>query len=145
MASVAEALQELGITEWVLRGEPTTEDEFNTMFAKVTGADSNGSAIESSDPADFGTNWTAVKAKMDEIIRKICDSGYHPSGTVPMGADDDATAALDGRGRVRGVSGLAVADASIFPTVPSVNINIPTIMVGERFGEWARNGDLFAA
>ena len=85
------------------------------------------------------------KAKMDEIIRKICDSGYHPSGTVPMGADDDATAALDGRGRVRGVSGLAVADASIFPTVPSVNINIPTIMVGERFGEWARNGDLFAA
>lgn len=67
MANVAEALQELGITEWVLRGEPTTEDEFNTMFAKVTGADSNGSAVESSDPADFGTTWTAVSAKMDEI------------------------------------------------------------------------------
>ena len=67
MANVAEALQELGITEWVLRGEPTTEDEFNRMFAKVTGADSNGSAIESSDPADFGTTWTAVSAKMDEI------------------------------------------------------------------------------
>lgn len=67
MANVAEALQELGITEWVLRGEPTTEAEFNSMFAKVTGADSNGSAIESSDPADFGTTWTAVSAKMDEI------------------------------------------------------------------------------
>lgn len=67
MANVAEALQELGITEWVLRGEPTTEDEFNTMFAKVTGADANGSAIESSNPADFGTTWTAVQAKMDEI------------------------------------------------------------------------------
>ena len=37
------------------------------MFAKVTGADSNGSAIESSDPADFGTSSTAVSAKMDEI------------------------------------------------------------------------------
>ena len=67
MASVAEALQELGITEWVLRGEPTTEDEFNSMFTKVTGADENGSAIESTDPADFGTTWTAISAKMDEI------------------------------------------------------------------------------
>ena len=67
MASVAEALQDLGITEWVLRGEPTTEAEFNEMFRKVTGADSNGSAIESDDVADFGTTWTAVSAKMTEI------------------------------------------------------------------------------
>lgn len=67
MASVAEALQDLGITEWVLRGEPTTEAEFNSMFRKVTGADSNGSAIESDDVADFGTTWTAVSAKMTEI------------------------------------------------------------------------------
>lgn len=67
MASIAQALSELGITEWVLRGEPTTEAEFNEMFRKVTGADANGSAIESSNPADFGTTWTAVKAKCDEL------------------------------------------------------------------------------
>ena len=67
MASVAEALQELGITEWVLRGEPTTEAEFNEMFRKVTGSDSNGSAIESDDVADFGTTWSAISAKMTEI------------------------------------------------------------------------------
>ena len=67
MASVSQALSELNITEWVLRGEPTTEAEFNEMFRKVTGADDNGSAIESSDPADFGTTWTAVKAKQDEL------------------------------------------------------------------------------
>ena len=67
MASVAEALQDLGITEWVLRGEPTTEAEFNSMFRKVTGADSSGSAIESDDVADFGTTWTAISAKMTEI------------------------------------------------------------------------------
>ena len=48
MASISEALTELGITEWVLRGEPTNEAEFNEMFRKVTGADANGSAIESS-------------------------------------------------------------------------------------------------
>ena len=48
MATVGEALSALGITEWVLRGEPTTEDEFNEMFKKVTGATENGTAIESS-------------------------------------------------------------------------------------------------
>lgn len=67
MASVAEAISELGVTEWVLRGEPTTEAEFNSMFRKVTGADANGSAIESSNPSDWGTSWTAVSAKLTEL------------------------------------------------------------------------------
>ena len=67
MASIAEALTELGITEWVLRGEPTTEAEFNEMFRKVTGADANGSAIESSSPSDWGTTWSEVNAKAAEL------------------------------------------------------------------------------
>lgn len=67
MANVADALTELGITEWVLRGEPTTEEEFGAMFRKVTGADSNGTAIESSDPSDWGTDWATVSAKKDEL------------------------------------------------------------------------------
>ena len=65
--SISQALTELGVTEWVLRGEPTTEAEFNEMFRKVTGADSNGTAIESSKPSDWGTTWSAVKAKADEL------------------------------------------------------------------------------
>lgn len=65
--SIAEALTELGINEWVLRGEPTTEAEFGEMFRKVTGADENGSAIESANPDDWGTTWSAVKAKADEL------------------------------------------------------------------------------
>jgi hypothetical protein len=65
--SISEALTELGITEWVLRGEPTTEAEFGQMFRKVTGADSNGSALESNNPSDWGTTWSAVKAKSDEL------------------------------------------------------------------------------
>ena len=40
--------------------------------------------------------------------------------------------------RVRGVEGLFVADASIMPTIPSANTNLPTLMIGERFGEWLR-------
>lgn len=68
MTTVSTALTELGVTEWVLRGEPTTEAEFNEMFRKVTGADANGTAIESSNPSDFGTTWAAVVAKRDELI-----------------------------------------------------------------------------
>ena len=68
MTTIATALTELGITEWILRGEPTNQSEFTEMFAKVTGVDSNGSGIESHNPADWGTSWAAVSAKRDELI-----------------------------------------------------------------------------
>jgi len=67
MASIAQALSELSVTEWVLRGEPTTEAEFNQMFRKVTGADANGSAIESANPSDWGVTWAQVSAKQTEL------------------------------------------------------------------------------
>jgi choline dehydrogenase len=67
-------------------------------------------------------------------LRKWCGIGYHPCGTVPMGTS------VDQYGRVLGVDGLVVADASIMPTIPGSNINLPTIMIGERFGEWVRDG-----
>ena len=60
MTTIANALTSLGITEWVLRGEPTNEEEFNQMFRKVTGADANGSAIESADPSDWGVTYAQV-------------------------------------------------------------------------------------
>ena len=68
MTTIANAISALGITEWVLRGEPTSEAEFNAMFRKVTGADANGSAIESDKPSDFGTTWKAVSDKKTELV-----------------------------------------------------------------------------
>jgi choline dehydrogenase len=78
-------------------------------------------------------------ARLSEALPRICDSGYHPCGTVPMGPDGDAASAVTQYGRVREVEGLWVADASVMPTVPSSNTNIPTLMMGERFGEWFRD------
>ena len=68
MTTVANALMSLGITEWVLRGEPTSETEFNAMFRKVTGVDANGSAIESADSSDWGVTWSQVSAKKTELV-----------------------------------------------------------------------------
>jgi choline dehydrogenase len=65
-------------------------------------------------------------------IPRATDSGYHPSGTVPMGTITDA------RGRIDGLAGLRICDASLMPTIPSSNIHIPTLMIGERFGAWLR-------
>jgi hypothetical protein len=103
MASVSQALSELNITEWVLRGEPTTEAEFNSMFRKVVGADANGSAIESSNPADFGTDWATVSAKVTELTsaepmkalreernRRIADTDWWASSDLTMTAEQSA-------------------------------------------------------
>jgi choline dehydrogenase len=43
---------------------------------------------------------------------------------------------------VRGVEGLWVADASLMPTIPSAHTNLTALMIGERFGEWMREGQL---
>ena len=67
MATVSDALNALGVTEWVLRGNPTNADEFGAMFRKVTGADENGSAIESDNSADWGVTWDEVNEKLQDL------------------------------------------------------------------------------
>lgn len=75
-----------------------------------------------------------------EWIPRQTGSGYHPCGTVKMGEANDPVAVTDERGRVRGAQGLYVADASLFPTVPSSNTHFPTLMLGERFADFFADG-----
>lgn len=89
-----------------------------------------------------GERTLRAREAIGAFIPRSSGSGYHPCGTVPMGRDDDPGAAVDAHGRVRGVTGLWVADASIMPTIPSSNTNLPTLMIGERFGAWFREGTL---
>ena len=67
MATVSEALNALGVTEWVLRGEPTNAEEFASMFRKVTGSTDDGTAIESDNSADWGVSWAQVETKQSEL------------------------------------------------------------------------------
>ena len=65
-------------------------------------------------------------------IRGNVAGQFHPVGTCRMGAPDDRDAVTDPAGRVRGIGGLRVIDASIMPTIPRGNTNIPTVMVAEK-------------
>ncbi len=70
----------------------------------------------------------------DEILdfaRREAWTVFHQCGTCRMG-QDAATSVVDPQLRVHGIAGLRVADASIFPTIPTGNTNAPAVMVGER-------------
>ena len=61
---IGEALEQLGITEFVMRGVPTNETEFNSMFKKVISTDSKGLGVESSDASKFGVTWSQIQTAL---------------------------------------------------------------------------------
>ncbi len=70
-----------------------------------------------------------------EFVRREVTGVYHPVGTCRMGQSDDPEAVVDPDGRVFGVEGLRVVDASIMPSIPRGNTNIPTIMLAEKIAD----------
>lgn len=80
----------------------------------------------------------ADDAALTEFIGTSVGGVWHASGTCRMGAPTDPLAVTDGTGRVRGVEGLRVCDASLMPAIPRANTNTPTIMVAERIADLMR-------
>ena len=76
--------------------------------------------------ADFGFD---TDQYWREYIKRFGFVVYHPTGTCRMGRADDPRAVVDAELRVLGVEGLRVADASVFPDIPSGNTNVPTAAV----------------
>ncbi len=69
---------------------------------------------------------------LEAFVREAAIGVWHASCSCRMGREDDPMAVVDTQGRVKGVQGLRVVDASIFPVVPCANTNFPTLMTAEK-------------
>ena len=65
---------------------------------------------------------------------------FHAVGSCRMGPAGDPLAVVDPIGRMHAIEGLSVVDASIMPTIPSANTNLPTMMIGEHVIRLRRHG-----
>ena len=74
--------------------------------------------------------------RLREYILANIGSFNHPCGTAPMGLEDDPSAVTDQHGRVHGLQGLWIADASIMPRGVSVPPNFTIMAIGERISAW---------
>ncbi|MDI2113619.1 choline dehydrogenase [Commensalibacter nepenthis] len=79
-------------------------------------------------------------AELDEFVKNHAETAYHPCGSNKMGSDDMSV--VDHEGRVHGIEGLRVADASIMPIIITGNLNATTIMIGEKIADAIRGKKL---
>jgi 5-(hydroxymethyl)furfural/furfural oxidase len=73
--------------------------------------------------------------KLEAFVRQAAIGVWHASCSCRMGSDSDPMAVTDPYGRVRGVGGLRIVDASLFPVVPCANTNFPTLMTAEKIAD----------
>ena len=69
---------------------------------------------------------------MRDWIRGTVGSYYHPAGTCRIGADADPGAVVDPELRVRGITGLRIADASVIPVIPNAPLNATVLAIAEK-------------
>ena len=77
---------------------------------------------------------------LDEWMMREATTGQHISGTCKMGPASDPMAVVDQYGKVHGLEGLRVVDASIMPDCVRANTNVTSIMIGERIADLMRSG-----
>ncbi|MGO4743667.1 choline dehydrogenase [Serratia quinivorans] len=74
--------------------------------------------------------------QLDAFVREHAETAFHPSCSCKMGEDEMAV--VDGQGRVQGMEGLRVVDASIMPLIITGNLNATTIMIAEKIADRIR-------
>ena len=78
--------------------------------------------------------------ELTEFIMERVGTSHHASGTCKMGPDSDSMAVLDQYGRVKGATGLRVADASNMPDCIRANTNVTSMVIGERIADFILEG-----
>ena len=140
LGSVVSGLYAGGTPEFGKRFSQKTR--FGALFtgAVATGLDMIGGLRDKAfpyllanfdDPRRLAANRNDLEAYISETVGGV----WHPSCTCRMGPDGDRMAVTDANGKVRGLEGLYVSDASIMPTIPCANTNLPTIMIAEKIAD----------
>ncbi|RKF75214.1 Choline oxidase [Golovinomyces cichoracearum] len=73
--------------------------------------------------------------QLSEYGRKVAHTVYHPAGTTKMGDANDSMAVVDPELRIRGLKRVRIADAGVFPVMPSINPMVTVLAIGERAAE----------
>ena len=92
-------------------------------------------AMEARHPAE---DLAQDDAALEEHLRRCVGGTWHACGACHMGDPADRMAVTDAAGRVIGVEGLRVCDASIMPTVPCANLNVPVLMMAEKIADMVK-------
>jgi choline dehydrogenase len=79
-------------------------------------------------------------AALAQFLHERVNHLVHPVGTCKMGPASDPQSVVDAEGRVHGMDGLRVVDASIMPNLPRANTNLTAIMIGEKIADAMRSG-----
>lgn len=105
----------------------------NTPSFKNMKAELKRIQFDNCDSLEFASNeyWECM-------ARTVTYNVYHPVGTAKMGKADDPDAVVNSRLKVYGVKNLRVVDASIMPTIPSVNTNAAVMMIAERAADFIK-------
>jgi choline dehydrogenase len=83
----------------------------------------------------FTETWPGANVSSEADVKEFIKNeawGHHASCTCPIGSDNDPMAVLDSNFKVRGVDGLRVVDASVFPKIPGYYIAVPIYMISEK-------------
>ncbi len=108
------------------------------IIIELTGhADFRKIIEERVDPTDEDL---ATDAALDAWMSRKVSTSHHSSSTCKMGPTSDDAAVVDQFGKVYGVEGLRVADASIMPDCVRANTNVSTMVIGEHIADFIRNG-----
>lgn len=129
------------LVEWEKSDQETTAKSEPTQAAL---SNANPIAVAPNDQ-NTGKTWKNVTdEEIDDYIRRVSHTSLHFSCTCPM-SNDEKSGVVDQRLRVHGFKNLRIADASVFPRVPSSHTMLPVMMIAERcagFIKEAWQGDL---
>nr|WP_243752136.1 GMC family oxidoreductase [Leucobacter weissii] len=112
--------------------------------ATVLSGDAFSEIVEQTFIDEHGTPVDALRDEevFDRWLSTYVGDYFHAVGTARMGGADDPDAVTDELGRVHGLEGVSVWDASILPEVPSANTHLPVVMLAERLSAAHRSGSL---